>query len=232
MANRLKTSDQAQRTAVPLGLGVAAMIGAGIAWEAMRSRRVVSHSTDEPGDRNAALVTYLREHLSGADLAIRTVDRLRHSHVSGEDRELFEYLHRELIADRHAASELLRSRHASPRSMKRLVSRASGTVLSLAAGGRRGDLSLFRALEALAIGVQGKRCMWTALKAIDPGLILSDGRSVSELESAAIRQWDAIENRRRALARETFPSSIRDHAPLATAQPAREAHLTRPRRVH
>ena len=67
-----------------------------------------------------------------------------------------------------------------------------------------GELSLLRTLEALSIGVQGKRCMWRALQNLrtSPG-----GMDFVELEAKAIRQWEAIEERRRHLVVRTLSAT-------------------------
>jgi hypothetical protein len=99
---------------------------------------------------------------------------------------------------------LLTELGASPRSLKRLAGYATGSMLRLTAGGAPGELSLFRTLEALAIGVQGKRCLWRALKYL--GMAPPAGApSFTALEDQAVRQWELIESRRRAVAADTFP---------------------------
>jgi hypothetical protein len=67
-----------------------------------------------------------------------------------------------------------------------------------------GDLSLFRTLEALAIGVQGKRCLWRAAQALVALPHPSGRRSFVELEADAVRQWETIEQHRRSLVPDTF----------------------------
>jgi len=60
-----------------------------------------------------------------------------------------------------------------------------------------------RTLEGLSIGVQGKRCMWRALQNITtPG-----GMDFVALEAKAVRQWDAIEDRRRDLVIRTLSAT-------------------------
>jgi len=76
--------------------------------------------------------------------------------------------------------------------------------LKWTAGGHRGELPLFRTLEALAIGVQGKRCLWRALQSLGPPIPLPAGWSLAALEAMAVRQWEAIESRRQSLAPATF----------------------------
>ena len=59
-------------------------------------------------------------------------------------------------------------------------------------------------LEGWAIGVQGKRCLWRALQDLRGLPLTVDGVDFVELEAKAVRQWEAIEERRRALAVQTF----------------------------
>jgi hypothetical protein len=151
-----------------------------------------------------ALIAYLRDHLGGADLAIRVVRRLGSTHRATEDGTLFRRLFREFAEDRSFVRTLLTQLGGSPRSIKRATGYASGTLLSLTAGGTPGDLALLRTFEALAIGVQGKRCLWRALQHV-PGVATTIGTmTFAELEARAVRQWEAIDERRRALVPRTF----------------------------
>jgi hypothetical protein len=77
-------------------------------------------------------------------------------------------------------------------------------MLKTAAGARPGELSLFRTLEGLSAGVQGKRCLWRAAQMLAPSLRPSDGRTLGELESSAVDQWEAIERYRLALVPQTL----------------------------
>jgi len=187
----------------PLAVAGAVMtagLTAYLAWPAPRSRTRTSTR------KRLALIAYLRDHLGGSDVAIRVVRRLG-SHEGTEDGPLFRRLSREFEEDRSVVRSLLIRLRASERSIKRAAADASGVVLSATAGGEPGDLSLLRTLEALAIGVQGKRCMWRALQNL-PGLpSTADGMTFLELEAKAVRQWEAIEERRRALMERTFSTT-------------------------
>ena len=79
-----------------------------------------------------------------------------------------------------------------------------GVPFASVAGGAPGDLSLFRTLEALAIGVQGKRCLWRAAQALVALPHPPGRRSFVELEADAVRQWETIERHRRSLVPATF----------------------------
>jgi hypothetical protein len=62
----------------------------------------------------------------------------------------------------------------------------------------------FRTLEALAIGVQGKRCLWRAAPALVALPHPPGRRSFAELEADAVRQWETIERHRLSLVPDTF----------------------------
>ena len=172
-------------------------VSAYLAWPARRT----SVSTR----RRQALVSYLRDHLSGADAAIRVVHRLSSTHQNPEDALLFRRLSKELEEDRSVVRALLRRLGASGQSIKRVAGYASGAVLGVTGGGEPGDVALLRTLEALSIGVQGKRCMWRALQNLSPTAV--HGTDFVELEAKAVRQWEAIEERRRDVVTRTFSAT-------------------------
>jgi hypothetical protein len=80
--------------------------------------------------KRQALIAYLRDHLSGSDMAIRVVHRLSSTHQDTEDGALFRRLSEELEEDRSVVRLLLTQVGASGRSMKRAAGYASGAVLS------------------------------------------------------------------------------------------------------
>ena len=158
--------------------------------------------------KRRALIAYLRDHLGGSDVAIRVVHRLCSMYDGTEEGRLFRRLSKELGEDRSVVKALLMRLGASEQSLKRLAGHASGAVLSVAAGGAPGDLSLLRTLEALSIGVQGKRCLWRALQDVHPVSSSLRGMDFVELEAKAVRQWEDIEERRRGLVARTFSATV------------------------
>jgi hypothetical protein len=189
----------------PLAMVIAAAALGALTVRLSRSNRRPTRSREDT--QRDALVSYLRDHLSGADSAIQVVEHLCRTHASAEDRRLFERLAREFRDDRAVVRELVEQLGASPHSLKRAIGAASGNVLASMSGGRPGDLSLWRTLEALAIGVQGKRCLWTALRNIHVAPWALTPGHFAHLEAKAINQFEAIEERRRALAGPTFVTS-------------------------
>jgi len=189
------------RKAVATTLGTVAVVAsaAGYLTRSSTRRQTVT-------DKRKPLVAYLRDHLSGSDVAINVVRRLRGAHEGTDEGQLFAFLADEFEKDREVVRLLLADLGASGRSIKRAAGHASGALLSMTASGRQERLSALRTLEALAMGAQGKRCMWRALHCLDGAVSAPAGVSFAELESRAVRQWEAIEQRRLAVATKIFPS--------------------------
>jgi LPXTG-motif cell wall-anchored protein len=187
--------------AAPLlgALGAAALAVGFLAFR--RSRPGQGYREDE---KRSAWATYLRDHLAGADTAIQIVHSLREAYRGSPEGALFDSLDEQFREDRGVVEDILAQLGYSPRSLKRAAGRATGSALGKLAGGEPGDLSLFRTLETLAIGVQGKRCLWRAAQALIASPHPVGRRSFVELEADAVQQWEAIERHRRSLVQATF----------------------------
>ena len=198
----VRLRNASTRSAAGPILGTLGALGLTIAFVTLR--RSKRRQGDQGGDKRKALATYLRDHLTGADTAIQIVQGLSNAYRGDPEGALFESLYQQFREDRGVVEGILAELGYTSRSVKRLAGRATGSALGTVAGGAPGDLSLFRMLEALAIGVQGKRCLWRAAQALvvlphPPGR-----RSFVELEADAVRQWEAIERHRWSLVPRTF----------------------------
>jgi hypothetical protein len=198
----VRLHDGATRKEVGAILGALGAMGLVMAFVALR--RSNPRQEGQAKDKRKALATYLRDHLAGADTAIQMVQRLSDARHESPEGALFESLYDQFREDRGVVEAMLAEIGFTPRSAKRLAGRATGSALGLVAGGAPGDLSLFRTLEALAIGVQGKRCLWRAGQALVALPRPPGRRSFVELEADAVRQWEAIERHRRSLVPGTF----------------------------
>ena len=198
----MRLQDDTTRTDSAAFLSLLGAVGVTIALVLLqRSKR---RSDDETGDKWKTLATYLRDHLGGADTAIHIVQGLRDAHRESPQGALFASLYEQFCEDRGVVEGILAELGYTSRSAKRFAGRATGSALRVVAGGAPGDLSLFRTLEALAIGVQGKRCLWRAAQALFALPHPPGRRSFVELEADALRQWEAIEQHRRSLIPATF----------------------------
>ena len=201
MTSRNFTDDSIGGAAAIAGAGLA--IGLGLV-ALSRHRAPGRRSRAGVGAPDEALAAYLRDHLSASDAALSVVETLGQRAADGDIRQLAETLRRDFDEERDTVRTMLAAIGASPYSAKRAAGHIVGGLLGPMAGGRTGELSLLRTLEGLAVGVQGKRCLWRALASAFPTHPGPAGRSFAELEAMAVGQWEAIERQRQALARVTF----------------------------
>ena len=71
---------------------------------------------------------------------------------------------------------------------------------------REGEMGLFLALEALALGITGKRSLWRALAVAAETVTQLRGPDYGTLEKRAVEQHDRVEAQRLEVAREVFRS--------------------------
>ena len=196
----VQTRDRTTSSNAP----VAILGGVGLIALAVFSRSIGRRPTDgKPGqqpDPRAALTAYLHDHLMGADAAIQVVDRLKRVCAGTPEGRLFASLHQRFIQERRVVEGLLSELGESRGSAKRVGARVAGHALRTIVSRAHDELSRFHALEGLAVGVQGKRCMWRALQAVDPPL----RASLEILEADALKQWEEIEVCRLAIAARVF----------------------------
>lgn len=184
-------------------IGAIGLVSLGIV-AVMLQRRKAHSPHPQPLERRRALIAYLRDHLSGADAVIQVVGRLSHQREGTSEGSLFASLREQLGEERSVVEALLMELGASAGSVKRLAGQATGRALKAVGGEEPGELALFRTLEGLCVGVQGKRCLWRTLETLAPSLRAPGGPSFTELESRAVSQWEQIEQCRRSLVRQTF----------------------------
>ena len=131
----MKTSTRA--------LGVAAVVGAGLAYGAARHGRTIRARPTTADGRSSTLATYFREHLSGSDAAILVLERVRGSLAGTKEGALFTSLYEQIQRERELLRTLLAELGESSLSPKRAAAKATGSILKVLAGGKRSDLSLF-----------------------------------------------------------------------------------------
>jgi hypothetical protein len=187
-----------------------AMAGVGVALAARRtgSRERRPDPVVSPEKAHVALRAYLLDHLTGSDAALAVVDRLRISHASRPEGRLCASLADEFREERAVLTAVLDTMGESATSMKRVLGHAAGQVMQTIAGGDDGDLALFRTLESLCVGVQGKRCLWRALQLLSFTREVQSGRTFIDLERQAVDQWMRLDECRRSLVSSTFGTRI------------------------
>jgi hypothetical protein len=121
------------------------------------------------------LDVYLNDHLAGATMG---ADLARHLASQGEGTPLGDRmtaLADEIEADRQTLADLMERRGTTVNPVKQGVTwlaEKAGRLKFSGAGSGDGAVGTFMALEALSLGVEGKRSLWQALLAVrdrEPG---------------------------------------------------------------
>lgn len=135
---------------------------------------------------------YLEDHLAGADVGLVIASRLERAHPGTEVSAVMARMVGDIRGERALVADALQRLDGSPD----LVRRAMGIVGSL--GRLAGSLpfvpepSLLEDLEALAVGVWGKRLLWGAIGRVQESEGGFDGVDVDELAAKAEQQEKEI----------------------------------------
>lgn len=145
-------------------------------------------------DKN--LTRYLNNHLAGSSVALLLIQELADSHDVPEARDFLLHLKKKVEADRALLEDLLQRIGKRPSALLKIAGEISARIVGFKLKWEQikpGKLGLFEALEILAVGVQGKRLLWVALREIAAGFPEWNGIDFEELERQAIQQRDKIE---------------------------------------
>lgn len=116
--------------------------------------------------KNSHLATYVHDHLAGATAAITHMQRLEQAH-SNEAVSNFVHLLRKEIEAEYKLLEMVAARFPIATGMPRKVvawvgEKSFELKLSLDGAGEK-NFRLFEGLEALSVGIAGKRLLWRVL---------------------------------------------------------------------
>ena len=155
------------------------------------------------------LSTYLNDHLAGSVGALELLDRLIDDN-SGKPLERFlRDLRNEIDTDQETLKELIAKLGEKESTVRKagawIVEKLSRARIQLSET-REGEMGLFLALEALALGITGKRSLWRALAVAAETVTQLRGPDYGTLEKRAVEQHDRVEAQRLEVAREVFRS--------------------------
>jgi hypothetical protein len=150
------------------------------------------------------IATYLNDHLAGSTAALELLEHLEAVHASEEVRRFAADLRADVAADRGELEALMdRLQVAQSRTRKAaawLTEKAS--ELKLRWDDRAsGALHLLEALDALSLGIEGKRGLWRALAAAAEDTVALQGVDYDSLTKRAEEQRRRVETLRLDAAR-------------------------------
>jgi hypothetical protein len=151
------------------------------------------------------LQTYLHDHLAGAEAGLQLATRLVERHAGTSVGAALAPVRDGIAEDREALRAIVAAVGHPSHTWKEAAGWLAERLarLKLEAGTDAADpFALFEALEALALGILGKRSLWQALLA--SGLGLPAGLDLAELIARADRQHAVVEGERRTAALRAF----------------------------
>ena len=154
---------------------------------------------------------YLHDHLGGATLGAELADQIGEYGEGTALADIMVTLRAEIEEDRRTLLELMDRLDAGQHPVKQatgwLAEKASRVKFSGLTSGDR-DHGLFMALEILALGVQGKRSLWVALREVradHPPLAALD---LDALILRAEKQYATLEPERVAAGRRALAAGV------------------------
>jgi hypothetical protein len=152
------------------------------------------------------LDTYLTDHLAGATAGLSLARMAATEHQGDEHGEFFGQLAIEIREDYETLERLIADMAVEKSATKTALAEVGTKVMSPKFTGDDDALNAFITLETLSIGIEGKHCMWTALKCLDDPTL--DGYDIDALIERAQSQRDRIEQQRLALVPQALAHTV------------------------
>lgn len=177
--------------------------------------------TSSEHDTHHLLELYLNDHLAGSSAGVDLLKRAAKSHSGKPFGPQLEHLAREVAQDRESLKGIMRSLEVSERRYRAALGWLGEKAGRLKLNGRlfsRSPLSDVIELEAMRLGVQGKRSCWLTLRALAKSDARIDAARLARLLDRAEEQAEVLEELRTRCAVRTF-----DPAQAGTTSTVRQA---------
>ena len=153
------------------------------------------------------LTNYLNDHLAGSVGALELLDRLIDTYREKPLEQFFQSLRDDIHHDQEQLKELMQKLGAEESAVRKagawMVEKLSRGKIDLSEA-PEGDIGLLLALEALVLGITGKRSLWRALQAASRTVPQLARLDYAGLEKRAIEQCERVEAKRLEAARTAF----------------------------
>ena len=148
-----------------------------------------------------ALETYLNDHFAGATAGVNLAKMAAEEHKGDEHGAFFGEISSEISADYEKLQELMTSLGVEESATKGALAEIGSKMMAPKfTAGDDDELNAFVTLETLSIGVEGKVCMWKALKTIEDGNPALEAADLDTLLARATDQRERLEAERQKMA--------------------------------
>jgi hypothetical protein len=157
----------------------------------------------------SALDTYLNDHIAGATAGTNLAKMAAEEHQTDEHGPFFSEIYSEIQADfetlQQLASALGVDQSATKAALAEVGSKMMGPKFT---AGDDDELNAFVTLETLSIGVEGKVCMWKALKTVEGAYPEFKEFDIDDLLARAEGQRAKIEAERQKMAPQALKHTV------------------------
>ncbi|KPH99994.1 hypothetical protein OV450_0842 [Actinobacteria bacterium OV450] len=177
-------------------------------------------------DPHRLLGIYLNDHLTGAGSGISLLKRLARAHRDSDAGPRLALLIEEVTEDRDSLREIMTSLDVPVNHVRGLLGVAAAQAGRLKGNGRiltRSPLSDVLELEAIRMGVEGKKELWRTLHTLAHTEPRLDAEAMARLLARAERQAGALESLRLA----AVDRALRGVSPQVPAAPHRSRRAAR-----
>ena len=159
---------------------------------------------------NKHLAIYLNDHLAGATGALELLAHLQEAHADTPVGAALAQLHSEIEAERQELERLidrLQIRVSGPRKMGAWLGEKLAYIKLQLDDKASGAMRLFEGMEALSLGIQGKRGLWRVLAVESATLAELRGSDYDKLVQRSEDQHRRVEEMRLQAAKEAFEAT-------------------------
>ena len=145
------------------------------------------------------LAAYLNDHLAGSVVALELLEHLEAAHSEDSLSNFFRALRADIASDRDELEQLMKELNIEQSRTRKALAWLTEKFTELKLrfdDPKAGALLLFESLEALSLGIEGKRSLWITLAATSettPSLRIAD---YDRLQQRAQEQRDRVEELR------------------------------------
>ncbi len=154
------------------------------------------------------LPVYLNDHLAGSVGALEMLDDMIKSHKGKPLEDFLTNVRNDIDSDQNELKELIKRLGIDESTMRKagawMMEELSRAKLHVGDSGDDPNLELVQSLEALALGITGKRSLWRTLGAVGENSRRLQGIDFGRLEARADDQFKRVESQGLEISRQLF----------------------------
>ena len=154
-----------------------------------------------------SLETYLNDHLAGSVTALEMIEHLAKTCADTQLQRFFTDLHIEITADQQVLQDLMKALDLHEGAIRKAGAWVIEKIGRAKLGFDKdegGGVEFLQALEALILGITGKKLLWRSLAAAADDVPQLRSPNYADLEARAMAQSDLVEAKRLVAARAAF----------------------------